>query len=95
MKGDAAAQAPLLTARRPPCLGSIFKSANPERRARAIVEAVANYNDPAVIAKVSEDLGAPMVGINCDDMQVHYSKREGGAMHDQPDAKKAKPHGTW
>lgn len=73
----------------------IFKSSNPERRARAIVEAVANYNDPAVIAKVSEDLGAPMVGINCDDMQVHYSKREGGGMHDEPDAKKAKPHGTW
>lgn len=48
-----------------------------------------------MIAKVSEDLGAPMVGINCDDMQVHYSKREGGGMHDEPDAKKAKPHGTW
>lgn len=74
----------------------IFKSSNPERRARAIVEAVANYNDPKVIAKVSEDLGAPMVGINCDDMQVHYSKREGGAMHDEPAAKKGKsPHGTW
>ena len=59
---------------------SIFKSSNPERRARAIVEAVTNYNDPAVIAKVSEDLGAPMVGINCDDMKVRYAKREGGAM---------------
>merc|ERR1719245_798615 len=59
----------------------IFKSENPERRARAIVEAVANYNDPKVIARVSEDLGAPMVGLNCDDMKVRYAKREGGAMH--------------
>jgi pyridoxal 5'-phosphate synthase pdxS subunit len=74
----------------------IFKSDNPERRARAIVEAVANYNDPKVIARVSEDLGAPMVGLNCDDMKVRYAKREGGAMHDEPEAKKGKsPHGTW
>merc|ERR1711908_47191 len=35
----------------------IFKSSNPEKRARAIVEAVANYNDPKVLAKVSEDRG--------------------------------------
>jgi pyridoxal 5'-phosphate synthase pdxS subunit len=73
----------------------IFKSANPERRARAIVEAVTNYNDPAVIAKVSDDLGAPMVGINCDDLKVRYASREGGGMSDEPPAKKAKPHGTW
>ena len=79
--------------RAPLVCGSIFKSSNPERRARAIVEAVANFNDPKVIAKVSEDLGAPMVGINCDDMKVRYAKREGGAMHDEPEAKK--PHGTW
>lgn len=49
---------------------SIFKSAHPEKRARAIVEAVANYNDPKVLAKVSEDLGEAMVGINCEDMTV-------------------------
>jgi pyridoxal 5'-phosphate synthase pdxS subunit len=73
----------------------IFKSDNPEGRAKAIVEAVANFNDPKVIARVSEGLGAPMVGINCDDMTVHYSKREGGGMHDAPAAKKSKPHGTW
>lgn len=73
----------------------IFKSDNPEGRAKAIVEAVANFNDPKVIARVSEGLGAPMVGINCDDMTVHYAKREGGGMHDEPAAKKGKPHGTW
>ena len=37
-----------------------------------------------------------MVGINCDDMKVRYAKREGGAMNDEPEAKKGKaPHGTW
>ncbi|HBY47323.1 MAG TPA: pyridoxal 5'-phosphate synthase lyase subunit PdxS, partial [Chloroflexi bacterium] len=42
----------------------IFKSGNPERRAAAIVEAVTHYNDPVRIAKVSENLGEAMVGIN-------------------------------
>ncbi len=41
----------------------IFKSANPEKRAKAIVKAVAYFNDPNVIAKVSEDLGEPMAGL--------------------------------
>ena len=65
--------------------------------AKAIVEAVANFNDPKVLARVSENLGAPMVGINCDDLKVRYSKREGGGM-DEADLAKAKkhaPHGTW
>lgn len=44
----------------------IFKSDNPAKRARAIVMAVTHYNDPEVLAEVSEDLGAPMVGINLD-----------------------------
>ncbi|KAJ3269006.1 Pyridoxal 5'-phosphate synthase subunit snz1 [Borealophlyctis nickersoniae] len=44
----------------------IFKSGDPAKRARAIVQAVTHYNDPAVLAKVSEDLGEAMVGINCD-----------------------------
>lgn len=46
----------------------IFKSGDPAKRAKAIVEAVKHYNDPAFIAKVSEDLGEAMVGINCDDL---------------------------
>ncbi len=44
----------------------IFKSDNPARRAKAIVQAVTHYNDPKILAEVSEDLGAPMVGINMD-----------------------------
>ncbi|GIX46205.1 MAG: pyridoxal 5'-phosphate synthase subunit PdxS [Candidatus Tectimicrobiota bacterium] len=42
----------------------IFKSGDPVRRARAIVQATTHYNDPDVLARVSEDLGEPMVGID-------------------------------
>ena len=42
----------------------IFKSDKPEKRAQAIVSAVANYEDPFLLAKVSENLGVPMGGIN-------------------------------
>lgn len=41
----------------------IFKSKNPTKRARAIVEATTHYNDPKIIAKVSEGLGEAMAGI--------------------------------
>ncbi|MDD7424041.1 MAG: pyridoxal 5'-phosphate synthase lyase subunit PdxS [Candidatus Methanomethylophilaceae archaeon] len=47
----------------------IFKSGNPEKRAAAIVKAVTNYNDPAILAEVSEDLGEAMVGINKDEIE--------------------------
>jgi pyridoxal 5'-phosphate synthase pdxS subunit len=46
----------------------IFKSGDPARRAKAIVEAVTHYNDPAVLAEVSKNLGEPMVGINVSSM---------------------------
>jgi pyridoxal 5'-phosphate synthase pdxS subunit len=42
----------------------IFKSGDPAKRARAIVEATTFFNDPDVIAKVSRGLGEPMVGIS-------------------------------
>lgn len=42
----------------------IFKSADPAPRAKAIVEATTHYNNPEILAKVSENLGEPMVGIN-------------------------------
>ncbi len=42
----------------------IFKSNNPAPRAKAIVEAVTHYNNPEILAEVSKNLGAPMVGIN-------------------------------
>lgn len=44
----------------------IFKSGDPRKRAKAIVRAVTHYNDPEVLAEVSEDLGEAMVGINLD-----------------------------
>lgn len=57
----------------------IFKSEEPAKRAKAIVQAVTHYNDPKILAQVSEDLGAPMVGIDCDDLIANggwYSKKE-------------------
>lgn len=53
----------------------IFKSGNPEDRAKAIVKAVENYNNPEVLAKVSENLGEAMVGLNEDEVDVIMSKR--------------------
>jgi pyridoxal 5'-phosphate synthase pdxS subunit len=46
----------------------IFKSKNPEKRAKAIVEAVKNYNNPKILAEVSRDLGEAMVGIEISDI---------------------------
>jgi pyridoxal 5'-phosphate synthase pdxS subunit len=46
----------------------IFKSGDPARRAKAIVEAVTHFNDPAILAEVSKNLGEPMVGINVSGM---------------------------
>jgi pyridoxal 5'-phosphate synthase pdxS subunit len=42
----------------------IFKSGDPERRARAIVQAVTHWENAEILAEVSRDLGEPMVGIN-------------------------------
>jgi pyridoxal 5'-phosphate synthase pdxS subunit len=42
----------------------IFKSGDPAKRARAIVEATTYADDPQIVAKVSRDLGQPMVGIS-------------------------------
>lgn len=53
----------------------IFKSADPAPRARAIVEATTNYNDPAILAKVSRGLGAPMTGIGMDELEVKFEDR--------------------
>ncbi len=46
----------------------IFRSGNPSKRAEAIVKAVTNYNNPKILAEVSEDLGEAMVGINKDEI---------------------------
>ena len=56
----------------------IFKSGNPEARARAIVEAAAFYNDPQILAKVSRNLGEAMVGIEIDDIPPSQRMQERG-----------------
>lgn len=53
----------------------IFKSGNPEKRAKAIVEAVANDKDAAKLVEISTDLGEAMVGINEDEIKVIMSNR--------------------
>ena len=53
----------------------IFKSGSPEKRARAIVQAVTNYQDAKLIASLSEDLGEAMVGINEDEIALLMAER--------------------
>lgn len=47
----------------------IFKSDNPQKRAEAIVKAVTNYNNPKVLAEISEDLGGAMSGVAVNTLQ--------------------------
>merc|ERR1712146_602347 len=69
----------------------IFKSGNPEQRAKAIVRAVAHYNDPKIIAEVSAGLGMAMVGISdIANDPVNFRSREGG----NPDGVPPKRHLT-
>ncbi len=53
----------------------IFKSGDPEKRANAIVKAVTNYDDPDILAKLSENLGEAMVGINEHEIALLMSER--------------------
>lgn len=53
----------------------IFKSSNPEKRAKAIVKAVTYYNDPDVLAQVSEDLGEAMPSQEIDKLEDRYAER--------------------
>lgn len=53
----------------------IFKSGNPAKRAAAIVKAVTNYNDPKILAELSEDLGGAMVGINENEIKIIMEER--------------------
>merc|ERR1712091_837008 len=74
----------------------IFKSEDPEKRAKAIVRAVAHYSDPKVLLEVSTDLGKPMVGIT--DVKgdaVNFRDREGGQKEATAEGipKKRKLHG--
>lgn len=53
----------------------IFKSGDPMKRAKAIVNAVANYNNPKILAGLSEDLGEAMVGINESEIKILMAER--------------------
>lgn len=53
----------------------IFKSGNPAKRAEAIVKSVNNPTDYDLIARLSEDLGEPIVGINCDEIKIRMELR--------------------
>ncbi|QWB99505.1 pyridoxal 5'-phosphate synthase lyase subunit PdxS [Mycoplasmatota bacterium] len=53
----------------------IFKSGDPAKRANAIVKAVTNFDDPKVLAELSEDLGEAMVGINENEIDLLMSNR--------------------
>ena len=53
----------------------IFKSGTPEKRANASVKAVTNYTDAKMIARLSEDLGEAMVGINESEIQLLMAER--------------------
>ena len=53
----------------------IFKSGDPARRAAAIVKAVANFEDAELIAKLSENLGEAMVGINANEISIIMEER--------------------
>jgi len=53
----------------------IFKSGDPEKRAKAIVAAVKDYKNPATLARVSEDIGEAMVGINESEIEILMAER--------------------
>lgn len=54
----------------------IFKSNQPVKRAAAMVQAVTHYKDAQKLAEISENLGEPMVGINCDEIKQKWEARE-------------------
>ncbi|MBN1258580.1 pyridoxal 5'-phosphate synthase lyase subunit PdxS [Candidatus Peregrinibacteria bacterium] len=53
----------------------IFKSKNPEKRARAIVEAVTHFNNPKILAKISENLGEAMPGLEIKTLETKMANR--------------------
>ena len=53
----------------------IFKSGDPAKRAAAIVQAVTNWKDSKLLAKLSENLGPAMVGINADEIETIMEER--------------------
>lgn len=78
----------------------IFKSGDPVKRGKAIVQAVTHYNNPKILAEVSTGLGEAMVGItDLDNDKVNFRDREGGnparTQHKHANGAGSAPHGTW
>lgn len=67
----------------------IFKSDAPAKRARAIVQSVTHYNNPLILAQVSENLGEAMTGINCDNLKKRWAGKESGNLAVEHTAKRA------
>ncbi|ACA55439.1 pyridoxal 5'-phosphate synthase lyase subunit PdxS [Clostridium botulinum] len=53
----------------------IFKSDNPEKRAKAIVKATTYFKDPEVLAKASENLGGAMLGLEISKLETEFAER--------------------
>jgi pyridoxal 5'-phosphate synthase pdxS subunit len=53
----------------------IFKSSNPEKMAKSIVQATTNFNDPKILAKVSSGLGNAMAGIEISKLDARLQER--------------------
>lgn len=53
----------------------IFKSEKPEKMARAIVQAVRNYDDPDALARISEGLGEAMQSLEIERLEDRYAER--------------------
>lgn len=82
----------------------IFHSGDPVKRGKAIVQAVTHYNDPKILAEVSENIGVAMVGItDLENDKVNFRDREGGNPVPKVNTQKVNghssssttPHGTW
>lgn len=74
----------------------IFKSGNPEARAKAMVSAVTHYKDAKKLAEISAGLGEAMVGISdLKASRVNFREREGGNPAEENGTKRHAPHGTW
>jgi pyridoxal 5'-phosphate synthase pdxS subunit len=53
----------------------IFKSKEPPKMAKAVVQAVLHWNNPEMLAKISEDIGEAMPGLSIEDLDVHLQER--------------------
>jgi len=68
----------------------IFKSGNPEKRAKSMVIATTFYNNPEVLANASEDLGTPMSGMAVQQTTDRWARRESSTQANEHSPQRAK-----